>query len=122
MLKKLVFIVSVIFIFSAVAIAQEKPETEKKDKQECSKDSKCCSMKGEETSSLSGESPKEAFNKLCPVMGNKVDPEVPTIEFEGKAYGFCCAGCDDKFRNDPEKFSKNLNEDGTKFIGKKSRH
>jgi YHS domain-containing protein len=52
-------------------------------------------------------------------MGNKVDPDGPTVEYNGKLYGFCCPGCDDKFEKNPEKYSKNLSEDGTKFIGRK---
>jgi YHS domain-containing protein len=61
----------------------------------------------------------EIWNKVCPVMGNKVDPDGPTVEFNGKLYGFCCPGCDAKFEKNPEKYSKNLSEDGTRFIGRK---
>ena len=57
----------------------------------------------------------EAWNKVCPVKGGEVDPEVSTIEYNGKNYGFCCPGCDSKFKKNPEKYSKNLNEDGTEF-------
>lgn len=120
MLKRLAFIVSVIFIFSAVAFAQEKPKQEKMEKAEEKETQQVIHQEGmiDDTEAVAGG----PWNKLCPVMGNKVDPEVPTVEYEGKAYGFCCPGCDDKFRNDPEKYSKNLSEDGEKFIGKKSRH
>ena len=52
-------------------------------------------------------------------MGNKVDPDGPTIEYNGKLYAFCCPGCDAKFEKNPEKYSKNLSDDGTKFIGRK---
>jgi len=52
-------------------------------------------------------------------MGNKVNPKVKLEVYNGKAYGFCCTGCDAKFAKDPEKYSKNLNETGTRFIGKK---
>lgn len=60
-----------------------------------------------------------AWNTVCPVMGKKVNPKVKLEVYNGKAYGFCCAGCDAKFAKDPEKYIKNLNEDGTRFIGKK---
>lgn len=60
-----------------------------------------------------------AWNAVCPVMGRKVNPKVKLEVYNGKAYGFCCAGCDAKFAKDPAKYSKNLNEDGTRFIGKK---
>ncbi len=60
-----------------------------------------------------------AWNAVCPVMGRKVNPKVKLEVYNGKAYGFCCAGCDAKFAKDPAKYSKNLNEDGTRFTGKK---
>jgi YHS domain-containing protein len=59
----------------------------------------------------------QIWNKVCPVKGEEVDTEAPTVEYNGKVIGFCCPGCDSKFRKDPEKYMKNLNEDGTKFIG-----
>lgn len=120
MLKKLVFIISLIFIFGVVSLAQEKPKQEKMEKPEKTEKQEM-HIKQEVTDDKENVS-EGPWNKLCPVMGNKVDPEVPPVEYEGKAYGFCCPGCDDKFRNNPEKYSKNLSEDGTKFVGKKSRH
>lgn len=60
----------------------------------------------------------KVWNKVCPVMGEEVDEEAPTFEYKGKNYGFCCPGCDKKFKKDPEKYIKNLSEDGTKFLGK----
>lgn len=120
MVKQLVIISSVVFILGVMSFAQEKPKQEKMEKPE--KIEKQDVQVHEKVTADSVTIAEGPWNKLCPVMGNKVDPEVPTIEYEGKAYGFCCPGCDDKFRNDPEKYSKNLSEDGTKFIGKKSRH
>jgi YHS domain-containing protein len=61
----------------------------------------------------------QIWNKVCPVMGNKVDVDGPTVEYNGKLYAFCCPGCDAKFEKNPEKYSKNLSDDGTKFIGRK---
>ena len=118
MFKQLIFIFSLFSILTAFTVAQEKPETEKKEKQECSKDSKCCSMKGKETSSLTGESSAVAFNKVCPVKGGEVDSDSPTFEYQGKVYGFCCSGCESKFEKDPETYLKNLNDDGSEFIKK----
>ena len=124
MLKHIVMSLMLVAFFGAFAVAQEKPETEmKKDqkKMECTqkentRDGMCCNKKMDNSKETVSAKP---WNEVCPVMGNKVDPKVPTQEFEGKAYGFCCSGCDDKFRNDPEKYSKNLSEDGKKFVGKK---
>jgi hypothetical protein len=42
MLKQLVIIFALVSLFGAFTIAQEKPETEKKEKQECMKDSHSC--------------------------------------------------------------------------------
>jgi YHS domain-containing protein len=58
------------------------------------------------------------WNKYCPIRGGEVDPETPTVEYKGKVIGFCCPGCDEKFVKDPEKYLKNLSEDGQEFIGK----
>ncbi|MCF8242903.1 MAG: hypothetical protein K9J16_16105 [Melioribacteraceae bacterium] len=62
---------------------------------------------------------KKTWNAFCPVRGGEVDPEAPTVEYDGKLIGFCCPGCDGKFSADPEKFMKNLSEDGQIFIGEK---
>jgi len=62
---------------------------------------------------------KAIWNKVCPVMGNAVNPKSPTVEYKGKTIGFCCAGCDAKFKKDPETYMKNLSPDGAKFVGKK---
>lgn len=62
---------------------------------------------------------KKIWNAVCPVMGNKVNPKAPTVEYKGKIIGFCCAGCDATFKKDPEKYMKNLSADGKKFTGKK---
>ncbi len=62
---------------------------------------------------------KKIWNAYCPVMGEPVDPEVQTVEYKGKIIGFCCKSCIKKFKKDPEKYLKNLSEDGQKFIKQK---
>jgi YHS domain-containing protein len=62
---------------------------------------------------------QEIWNKVCPVKGNPIEDDTPTVEYDGKLYGFCCPGCDTKFAKNPKKYSKNLSEDGTKFVGRK---
>lgn len=74
-------------------------------------------MKGCKTDAKASEA--KIWNKVCPVQGDEVDPDAPKVEYKGKTIGFCCAGCDEKFQKDPEKYMKNLSKDGTKFIGKK---
>ena len=44
----------------------------------------------------------QIWNKVCPVKGEEVDTEAPTVEYNGKVIGFCCPGCDSKFQKDPE--------------------
>lgn len=124
MLKQLVFTIALFSFFSVFALAQEKPVQEKKEDhkhmEHMQKDSSESMMNHhQKTDSMKGQMSAQPWNKVCPVKGGEVDPEVETVEYNGKAYGFCCPGCDSKFKKDPEKYSKNLNEDGTKFIGKK---
>lgn len=57
------------------------------------------------------------WNKVCPVCGDDVDTSHETVTHDGKEYGFGCAACPEKFSDDPEKFVKNLSEDGAEFIG-----
>ncbi|MCU0414775.1 MAG: YHS domain-containing protein [Ignavibacteriaceae bacterium] len=114
MLKQLIVIFTI--FLSTLIFAQEKPQEQKEETQQ---DSLVQTSESIDTS-LSGDSKElKIWNKVCPVMGNKVDVDGPTIEYNGKLYGFCCPGCDAKFKKNPEKYSKNLSEDGTKFIGRK---
>lgn len=106
MLKQFVFILSFVIAINAVNFAQEKPVDDKK--------------KSETKTEIQKEkTDKEPWNKVCPVKGNPVEKDSPTVEYNGKVYAFCCPGCDTKFAKDPEKYIKNLSEDGKKFIGKK---
>lgn len=46
----------------------------------------------------------------CPVSGEwfTVGEGSPSVEHKGGTYYFCCGGCEDRFREDPERFlSKN---------------
>lgn len=43
-------------------------------------------------------------NKICPVMGGKVDGK-NFYEYNGKRYGLCCPMCAATFKADPEKYS-----------------
>ena len=49
----------------------------------------------------------DAGNQLCPVGGERVDQGVSYV-YQGKKYLFCCAGCIPKFKDNPEKYLKNL--------------
>ncbi len=51
-------------------------------------------------------------NKICPVTGEKIDEKTKvTYEYQGKIYNFCCAGCPDEFKKDPEKYIRKVNEE-----------
>lgn len=41
--------------------------------------------------------------ETCPVMGNKINQDIYT-DYKGKRIYFCCPGCIDEFKRDPEKF------------------
>jgi YHS domain-containing protein len=123
MLKQLIMVLSLVTFFGILVLAQDKSETTNKEKQNCTKDSSSCCSKQKMHSDMKMESSTETasttvWNKVCPVKGEEVDADAPTFEYKGKVIGFCCPGCDKKFQKDPEKYMKNLNEDGTKFIGK----
>lgn len=116
MLKQLVIIISMFIIVGSFIIAQEKPQEQK---EETKQDSLMETVEPDDSSIAVETIELKIWNKVCPVMGNKVDVDGPTVEYNGKLYGFCCPGCDAKFEKNPEKYSKNLSEDGTKFIGRK---
>ena len=56
---------------------------------------------------------------IDPVCGMKVDKANPrgTAEYEGTTYYFCCAGCETKFKSDPELY---LKEPGSSPMGASS--
>lgn len=43
-------------------------------------------------------------NSVCAICGMKVDPSVPTLEYQGKKIGFGCRMCPPKFKADPDKY------------------
>lgn len=46
--------------------------------------------------------------KTCPVMeNNPINPNM-FVEYEGKKVYFCCPGCPEKFKADPEKYLSKL--------------
>jgi YHS domain-containing protein len=62
----------------------------------------------------SPQAPVNVGNKICPVSGEEVGQggmEPATYEYEGKIYNFCCAGCIEEFKKDPEKYIKKVEEE-----------
>ncbi len=56
-----------------------------------------------------GEEPKAdaavVAQKLCPVMGGAVKKDI-FVDYSGRRIYFCCNGCPDTFKKDPEKYLK----------------
>ena len=48
----------------------------------------------------------------CPVMGGKIDEKF-FVDYQGKRIYFCCAGCIDEFKKDPEKYLKKMEAEGS---------
>jgi YHS domain-containing protein len=59
----------------------------------------------------------DAAQVKCPVLGEKVDREV-YVDYGGRRIYFCCKPCVDKFKQDPAKYSKKLDEDTAAAAGK----
>jgi len=54
-------------------------------------------------------------NKICPVTGDKIDEKTKaTYEYKGKIYNFCCSGCIDEFKKNPEKYIKKIEAEKNK--------
>jgi len=57
--------------------------------------------------------PEKVGNKICPVSGATIadtDLGKNTVEYKGKVYNLCSAGCKDEFLKDPEKYVAKVNE------------
>jgi len=114
MSKQIMIIILMIALVIVAANAQEKPQKNSEEIKQTTQ------SKSEQPSDSTTEKEElVVWNKVCPVKGNPVEEDSPTVEYNGKLYGFCCPGCDTKFAKNPEKYLKNLSEDGTKFIGRK---
>ena len=50
---------------------------------------------------------KQTDQKICPVMGEKINPEI-FVDHNGKRIYFCCNSCVEKFKADPEQYMKKL--------------
>ena len=118
MLKQILLAIMMVSLFSLFTFAQEKTETETAEKKECSHS--CCGTKEKSSeSNLEMNIDTEVvmiWNKVCPIEGSKVNSDSPSVEFEGKVVGFCCADCGTKFEKNPSSYLKNLNDSGTRFI------
>ncbi len=55
--------------------------------------------------------PQATTQTKCPVLGGDVNKQV-YADYKGKRIYFCCEGCDQEFKKDPEKYLKKMQEEG----------
>ncbi|MEI7902665.1 MAG: YHS domain-containing protein [bacterium] len=53
----------------------------------------------------------EKAQTVCPVLGGKIDKKV-YADYNGKHVYFCCAGCIEQFKKEPDKYLKKLEAEG----------
>jgi hypothetical protein len=46
----------------------------------------------------------QPVNTICAICGMPVDPNLPTLEYQGKRIGFGCKLCPPKFKADPDRY------------------
>jgi YHS domain-containing protein len=61
------------------------------------------------TSAPAAAAPDAIAQKLCPVTGDPVNPNI-YVDYKGRRIYFCCNMCPDTFKKDPEKYLKKLDE------------
>lgn len=47
----------------------------------------------------------------CPVLGGNVDKSI-YADYKGYRYYFCCKGCDEEFKKNPEKYIEKMKAEG----------
>lgn len=107
-MKNFLFLVMILFtgaVFSFNSLAHDNSHDETKESKVEQNDSTVADGK--------------AFNTICPVSTEDIDPEI-TYSYEGKTYALCCNNCLKKFKKDPEKYISRLSEDGKSIVKKKS--
>lgn len=91
-------------------------ETAAADKEKGAKDAK----DGAKKDGKDKAKPKEPkLNAQCPVTGDAIDKTL-THEHKGRTVAFCCEGCVDDFKKDPNKFMAKL-EQAEKDAAKKDK-
>jgi len=48
---------------------------------------------------------------ICPVEGGQINKSIYT-DYQGKRIYFCCSGCIDEFKKNPDKYLKQMEEQG----------
>lgn len=72
---------------------------------------------------FAGEEAVSVGNKVCPVSGEKIDEgSAVTYEYKGKIYNFCCQGCIEEFKKDPERYIEKMEKSGGDKDAEKHQH
>lgn len=48
---------------------------------------------------------------LCPVMGGKINQDI-FVDYNGKRIYFCCPGCQDTFKENPQEYLQKMADEG----------
>ncbi|MGD0281558.1 MAG: YHS domain-containing protein [Dissulfurispiraceae bacterium] len=104
-MRRVFLIVSPFFVFAVLALAclsAEAAQSENGSKSEIM-------GTGDSSPAVKAE---PAGNEICPVSGEKIDPkESVTYEYKGKVYNFCCQGCVEQFKKDPEMYIRKMEKE-----------
>ena len=68
----------------------------------------CKKTEPQETAPAAADQP-EIAQKICPVMGGPIDPNIYT-DYNGRRIYFCCTSCLKAFEKDPEKYIAKVDE------------
>ncbi len=117
LVRKMYFGIILVFTFSLFAVSN--PQSKVTEKEKTKTEMKQIEHKNS-AMNVNKAASEKPWNEVCPVRGGHVDVKVNPVEYSGKYFGFCCGGCDAEFEKEPGKYSKNLSDDGKKFIGEKS--
>ena len=63
---------------------------------------------------------KPVTNKMCPLMADETNPKWRT-EYKGQYVYFCCSGCIDMFKSDPEAAIAKLSDEDKAAIQKNTK-
>lgn len=58
--------------------------------------------------------PQTPTQTVCPVFGGEINKDI-YVDYKGKRIYFCCEGCDDEFKKNPEKYMKKLEAQGVEL-------
>ena len=77
------------------------------------KDQKKDDHKGPEHGAASPADTAKIAQKICPVMGKKIDPKL-FVDHKGRRVYFCCKMCVETFKKDPGKYIKKVDGSAAK--------